>query len=356
MERGREVVEAFLREAHDAFNEGDWRSGGTRAEHAVRAARLIGDPFLIVRALYCEHRGLWHVDPGAAIVRFTEILALAEAPDTRDKLDNESAAWYVGWTYCLLVEALTTQTSTSYAKLLDVLDAGEQWRSAAGRHEWRATFLYERARVHGELGDYQRAYDLMREAIDAWSPGVPGRKIRDFRYWAGWYLRELGRRDEARSHFEAVLDDQSAKEGDRARAQRALALCVLDDRQNECALDHAKAALSLAEASNWTRTILDCMDTLVKAHQAAGNLDEAWRVACDCLERARRIGSVRKLYFAEYIAIEVALDRGDKSAARRLLKDLREHASAFDRAAGGTRRSRSIAALYRRLGDTPAPA
>lgn len=356
MARGSEVVTVFIREADAAFDERNWGRGVARAERAVRAARLIGDALLIVRALYCEARGLWNLDRGAAVVRYTEILALAEAPDTRDKLDNASAAWYVAYAYCLLVDALLTQTSTPYTKLLDVLDVGEQWRSAAGRHEWRATFLYTRARVHGELGDYQEAYDLTREAIDAWSPGTPGRQISAIQYLAGWYLRELGRRSEARSHFGTVLDDQSANDEDRALAQRGFALCALDDRQRNDALRHAKAALQLAEASNQPGTILNCMDTLVKAHRAAGDPDEAWRVACDSLGRARRDGHVKQLYFAEFRVIEVALDRGDKSAARRLLKDLREHAGEFDRAEGGTRRSRAITALYRRLGDTPTPA
>ena len=83
--------------------------------------------------------------------------------------------------------------------------------------------------------------------------------------------------------------------------------------------------------------------------RATHDLDGAWQAATRHLEAARRVGGHYSLYYAVRDAVDVALDRADLEAARRLLADLDTHAAAIDATAATTTHNDETAQRHHRL-------
>lgn len=349
---GREAVEALITEANAALQDGRSRQAREAAEGAVRAAESIGDAYALVRALNCERRTLWKLgDCEGAMASDTKILTMASDSATCDEMACPPADWYVAKSYANWVEAALKQTGVQYRALLDVLDDAERWLAAIGRSDWRAGILYERAKVHGYLGDYDKAIGYAEESLKEWSSDAPCHSIGDHQIALAWRLFDACRESDAAAHWEAVLDDGSSTGYERECSFRGLALCALDAGRAEDALRYATQAMRLAEAIDDKLEICGVMHTLVRAHLATGDLDESWRVAARYLDTARRDGHDRALYYAELTVVDLALDRGDFATASGLMDKLKEHGLAIDQAEGQTRKAVEVARRYRRLAN-----
>ena len=82
-----------------------------------------------------------------------------------------------------------------------------------------------------------------------------------------------------------------------------------------------------------------------------GDLEAAWQAATRYLEAAGRVGGHHRPYYAARTAVDIALDRSDLPAAKRLLGELHEHAAALDAATGTTRYTGETARCHQRLAD-----
>lgn len=67
-----------------------------------------------------------------------------------------------------------------------------------------------------------------------------------------------------------------------------------------------------------------------------GDLPAAEQAAARHLEAAQRIGGHHRSFYAVRDVLDVALDRGDRDIAQRLLEELDEHAAALDATVGDT--------------------
>jgi tetratricopeptide (TPR) repeat protein len=317
----------------------------------VEAAQALGDPGLLVRALDAEAAGLRMLgDDPAALARYTRILALAEDPSARHRLDGEAAASAVFRAHVYWVECALFTTGIPHRELFAVLDAADAWLAATGRRDWRAGVLLERALLHRRLGQTGAAVAAAEEALAAHRPGAPGSTLAGCRFQLGDILREAGRHADAEPHYRAILDDPAATAYDRKAAHQGLARCAVAAGRAGEARGHADAAVALAEPLG-DESLCTALDALVAACRAAGNLDAARRAADRYVDAARRVGGHYRPYYAVRAAVDVALDRADLDVARGLLADLDRHATALDKAGGTIRYTAWAAERRRRLAE-----
>lgn len=325
------AIETLIEHARDLFHEGRHRPAAEAAARAAQAADQIENPALLVRALETEANVLrMQGEHGAALTRYTRVLAVAEDTGTRIRLEQPAALMavagaFLGWVTCARsVRGIQTR------QLLDVLEAGERYLHPIGRTPWRAALLLQRASIHDELGDFDTAVALGEEALAAHEPGPGGYSLAGHRRVLGQLLRRAGRPEEAEPLYQAALEDHGALPDDRVAALEGLARCALDRGDAIAAQRHAAAALEEAEpfGDEYVRTPLSA---LVQAHQDAGDLDAAAPAAARYLDVARRLGSYAVLFSAIRSVVTVALDRGQIDNVAQLLSEMAEHAAVLDR-------------------------
>ena len=325
----------LVNEAWRAYEEGRYQQAQSAARRAVDAAMELDDVTLLVRGLRVEADSLTHLgDYRAALARYTRIMGLAEDPSTRDKLNGVRAAEVVAASYWSWVSCARYLSEIGVRDLFRVLDAGERWLVATGHQDWRAAILSERASVHRQLREMDEAVANAQEALAVKEQyrAAPGFTLSTHRSQLGDALRSAGRSAEAVPHYQAILADPAATTWGRDAAHIGLTWCSLDRRDFALAIQHARAAVQLAERLG-DDALCVSLDALAAACRLAGDLAEAWRVAERYLEMAGRIGGDDRPYHAARSAVDVALDRGDVAAAARLLHDMERHATALDAAA-----------------------
>ena len=344
-------------EAWDAYREGRFQQALAAADRAIEAAGQLDDPVLLVRALRIEATTLHLMgDNAAALARYTRIMGLAEDPATSGRLDDPNAAEAVADAYWGWVASARRVTGIPVRELFQVLDAGERWLAATGHRDWRASILSERALVHRMLGERGAAIAAAEEAlaVAVQHPDAPGAVLNAHRFQLGDVLQEAGRAAEAAQHYQAILDDPGAAPWDRHVAHQGLAWCALDAGDPATARREARAAVLLAEPLG-DEALCPDLDVMAEACRADGDLEAAWQATTRYLEAAGRIGGHYRPYYAARTAVDIALDRSDLPAAKRLLGDLDEHAAALDAATGTTRYTGETARRHQRLADLAEP-
>jgi tetratricopeptide (TPR) repeat protein len=319
----------------------------------VEAAGQLDDPVLLVRALEAEASALQLMgDDAAALARYTRILGLAEDPASSGRLDHPLAAEAVADAYWSWVACARFVTGIPVQELYRVLDAAERWLAATGHRDWRAGILNERALTHRRLGKLDAAVAAAEEALalKIQYPDAPGYTLNGLRYQLGDILREAGRAAEAAPHYQAVLADPAATPWGRRVAHQGLAWCALAAGDPAAARREAHTAVLLAEPLG-DDALCNSLHVLAEACRADGDLDAAWQAATRYLEAAARIGGHNRPYYAARTAVDIALDRSDLAAARRLLGELDEHAVALDATTGNTTRTGDTARRHQRLAD-----
>jgi tetratricopeptide (TPR) repeat protein len=350
------AVELLLKEAWAAVYAGRCRPAVTAAGWAVLRAEELDDPALLARALVAEADALRLLgDHAAALARYSKVLALANDPALADRLAGEPAAWAVAQAHMTWVECGRFVTGISVRELFGVVDAALRWMTATGRWDWRAGVLAQRACIHRRLGELDEAVAAMRDSLAAHRRGVPGYTRAALCVELGDILCEMGRHDQARPEYEAVLDDPHATSYDRAAAHAGLARYAVAASDPDAGHPHAIAAVGLAEALG-DAIICQAAEALAAVCRAGGDLDGAWQAATRGLEAAGRIGGHYRLFHATRVAVDVALDRGDLDTAGRLLADLDVHAVALEASDGTGTWTREAARRRERLAQLKAKA
>jgi hypothetical protein len=187
-------------------------------------------------------------------------------------------------------------------------------------------------------------------AVAMQHPDAPGFTLGTYRFQLGDILREAGRAAEAAPHYQAILADPAASPWARNNAHRGLAWCALAAGDAGAARREARTGVQLAEALG-DDALCGSLDVLAEACRAEGDLDAAWNTATRHLEAADRVGGHYRPYYGARAAVDIALDRADLDAARRLLGELDQHAEAMDATAGGTTYASQTARRRERLAD-----
>ncbi len=352
-ELGAWAAGLLVDEAWAAYSEGRYQQALAAAGRAVEAAGQLDDPVLLVRALQVQAATLRLMgDYAAALARYTRIMGLAEDPATSGRLDDSRAAKAAADAYPSWVEAARYVTGIPVRELFGVLDAADRWLTTTGHRDWRANILLERALVHNWLGETEAAVAAAEEALAVaiQHPDAPGFTLNAFRYQLGYILREAGRAAQAAPHYQAVLDDPDATSWQRSNAHGGLAQCALAAGDSGTARREARTAVLLAEPLG-DNALCTSLDALAEACRADGDLDAAWQAATRYLEAAGRVGGHNRPYFAVRKAVDVALDRADLAAARRLLDELDEHAAALEADTGRTIYASQTARRRQQLAD-----
>ena len=121
-----EVVSLFLAEAETACDDGQFGRAMSAAGRAVTAAGQAGDPLLLIRALGTERMILRSSgDYGGALVRSTQILALADDPATAGRLTGPTATRVIASAYLEFVFSGRMHGRMPLRELLKVLDTAE---------------------------------------------------------------------------------------------------------------------------------------------------------------------------------------------------------------------------------------
>jgi hypothetical protein len=340
------AVQTLIRHANDLTRADRYGPALAAAERAVQAAERLDDPALLVQALDAEADPLWtRGEYGAALARYTRILAIAEDTGSRDRLDQPDALKAVARAYSNWVACALHTGGIRVRELFGVLDAGERYLRSIGRMQWRAGLLLERAGLYDQLGEHDAAVAAGREALAAYQPdGVYS--LAGHRRQLGHFLRRAGRADEAEPLYQAALDDPDTAPYERWSALYGLAWCALDRGDTPAGRRHATAAVREAEPLG-DDALSYALAALIQACRDAGDLDTAAAAATRKLEVARRLGGHSNLYYALDWAVAVALERGERDTATELLNELDEHAAALD-ADTGTSTTAEAAAWYRR--------
>ncbi|MBM2617899.1 hypothetical protein JIG36_20285 [Actinoplanes sp. LDG1-06] len=279
-------------------------------------------------------------DHGSALGVYTRVLASAARNPARPPW--EVAAAHMHWVESARFAGVPLRS------LFPVLDAAERYLDSIGRPEWRGGLLIQRAATHRELAEWDEAVAAAEEALAAYVPGAPGATLTTIRYRLGDILVGAGRHYDAVPHFRAVLDDPGAGATGRYRARVGLSRCALSRWHPHDAVRHATAAVREAEPLGDEALRLP-LDALVAAQRATRDTEAATATAARLLDAARRLGSAYAIFFALRAATDVALDRGDPRAARDLLTELEQEATALDEANGHRRRSAEAGKRARRL-------
>jgi tetratricopeptide (TPR) repeat protein len=333
-----------------ALQEGRYSDAQRSADRAIQAAEKIGNPELLVRALLEEQTALRMAgDFGAAMVRSTRILAMAEDPATRDAFNHRPLARAVSHAYTDWIAAARMDSRNNLKQMLKLLDVADRWLSATGHSDWRSSVLLQRAAILSRLDNEEKAISLAQEALATYSIGSPGYSLASHHAVLGRLLAQDDRHSEARRHFQAILDDPAADANARVSGYIGLTYCALDADQPREATRYAEMAVSLAENCSEDETAF-ALDGLVRALRKTGDRDGAWSAATREFELAQRTGRYR-LYYAVKSMVDVALDRGDLEMALKLIEDLDEHAAALDAAQGSSKFSRGVARRRRLAGQ-----
>lgn len=355
------AAELLISEAWDAYLEGRLPRARDAAQRGVEAAELAGDLAVLVRALRVEGSVLHYSgDHAAALVRYTRVLALAGDQANAGRLSGSRAVWAVADTYVSWVETARMLSTIGVRDLFGVLDAGEQWLTAAGHRDWRSDLLLARAMVHQSLEEPGAAVSLAREALalKIQHPETPSFRLASYQSNLADMLCEAGLSAEAQPHYQAILDDPDSALPFQRIARTGLARCALAAGDMATALAEARAAVALAESLG-DIALCNGLHVLTRACRVSGDLDAAWREATRYLEVAGRTGSHYRQFYATRLAVDIALDRCDLAAARPLLAELEGHAAAMDTSTGLRVHADEAAARQQRaaeLASKPAPA
>jgi tetratricopeptide (TPR) repeat protein len=353
---GAQAAGLLIDEAWGNHDEGRYQAAVAAASRAVEAARLLDDPVLLVRALEVEASALLMMgDYQASLAGYTRILGLAEDPATSGRLDDPQAAEVVAAAHWNWVQCARFVTGIPVRELFRVLDAAERWLAAAGRRDWRAAVLYQRAHTHRWLGEDDAAVAAAEEALAVATqhPDAPGYTLGSYRSSLGHTLRDAGRAAEAVPHYRAILADPAGPH-ERSAAHEGLAQCALAAGDPKTARREAGTAVLLAESLGDDALCL-ALGALAEACQADGDLEAAWQVASRYLGAARRVGGHYRPFYAAQMAVDIALDRGDLTEAERLLMEMEEHAAALDASTGNTMMTDEVAQRRQWLADAERP-
>ena len=240
--------------------------------------------------------------------------------------------------------------------LLTVLAEGEAYVRSIGRPGWRAGLLQQKARVLNNLGRRDEAIGVAEEALslELRDGGGPGSRLPCHRWSLGDLLRNAGRHDDARGHYQAVVDDSTCHPYDRMAAVQGLARCALAAGDAALARKHAAEAVRLSEGMG-DNALAPPLAALVAACLAEGDLPAARAAAERSLQGARRLGDAYRLYFALRNAADVALDEKDAARARAFVDEAEPHAEALDRQRGSTTFRGDIQRLRERLAKPEKP-
>jgi tetratricopeptide (TPR) repeat protein len=337
-ERAAQATELLIGEAWSAHQEGRYQAALAAAGRAVEAAQQLDDPVLLIRALRAEATATRQTGNfPAALASYTRILGLAEDSANRGRLDDRRAAEAIGVAHWDWVECARFVTGIPVRELFGVLEAAERWLAATGHLDWRAGVLSQRASVHDSLGEADAAIAAAEEALalKIHHPNAPGYTLSTHRYMLGYMLRAAGRAAESEPHYRAVVADPAARSWDRYVAHEGLAHCALEARDLDAARREARTAVLLAESLS-DDALCTSLHVLAEVYRADGDLEGAWQAATRYLASAEHVGGHNRPYYAVRIAVDVALDRSDLTAAERLLGELEGHAAALD-ASTGTR-------------------
>jgi hypothetical protein len=166
----------------------------------------------------------------------------------------------------------------------------------------------------------------------------------------GGHLLKARRPGEAAEQYEAALAEADANVWDQSTAHCGLADCAMSAGDPIRAVHEARLAVQIAEplGDSW---LVESTVTLAMACSAAGDFDAGWQAASRSMDAAARIGNHHYSFAAALVAVDVALDRDDLTAARQLLGELDSHAAPLDAATGTTRRADEVAARRNRYAE-----
>ncbi|MFC7593261.1 tetratricopeptide repeat protein [Nonomuraea antimicrobica] len=178
----------------------------------------------------------------------------------------------------------------------------------------RAFFLANLGVVNTKLGRYEEAAACVLRALDI-QTGL-GNRFAEMLCLvnAGWIYTLSGRLPDARDHLErglALGRQLGAKEAE-ARALYLLADCLRRQDENTAALTGARRALVLARQIQDADAESQTLNVLGQVHHALGDPE----AARDCYGQVLRLGLEVKAVPAHRGLGRLALDEGDRAAAR----------------------------------------
>ncbi len=166
----------------------------------------------------------------------------------------------------------------------------------------------------------------------------------------GQLLRKAARFEEARTLYQAALDDPNSHPGDRLAALRGLHGCALSTGDLTAARRFAEEAVRVAEPMG-DSAVFRALGSLTDACFAQGDLVGARSAADRALSAARRGSDIQGLFFALHRSANVALAEGNLERARADILEAQPHAEAMDRARGRTLHGDALSELRGRLAE-----
>jgi tetratricopeptide (TPR) repeat protein len=297
---------------------------------------------------------LMHIDgdDAGALSRLTRVLSLASQPQLREGLRDSTAVFAVVQAHIYFVDFAADDAAVHVSKLLDVLDAAEEFLEATGFEHWRDGVLASRASIVFDLGRGEEALEMIREAIDLGTRNddrAPGTTLATKRRKPLRFLRKLERFDEAEDCARQLLADPTIQGRDRLSVYNQLGHLLLETGGSvDVAIRLAEQGVELAESISLNAQCA-LLGLLFEALEADGQFERAARAAERHLELAehRGVKGNRRAAYEDMAAAHINL--GELDAAEGYLDKAEELAKRLDAATERTDRQDDVARVRRRL-------
>jgi DNA-binding CsgD family transcriptional regulator len=246
-----------------------------RAAAGLRGDTAAGRALLAMRA----YRWYWPVTKSAEEV-VCELERLLRKGDLLDDLTPDSALY--SWV------ALAFWYAERVPRALELLDAGEGRARRRGAVPLLAMVLNARSRILASLGEFEQAYEVMREVVELDLEGPVRYGVPTVAGVLVMPLVELGRLDQARVEFErhAPREGHVGPIGSLHAARMALHLA-----EGRIELAVADAEELLERLRGRRHSGLRLKDAAAETLLAAGQRERAAAVAAEGLEAAERWGA-----------------------------------------------------------------
>ena len=302
-----------LRDARALTNAGRYREAVVLIAPEAERLRRSGPRPAAIRATLLESRALLGDE------RRDEALQRARwAVETIDKEPylGDAFASLVVESHFTFAHTASVHDGVPLEQAAAAIDQGFAYLKQQQLLAWRAGLVFLRSKLLAKAND-PAALPTLRAAVVAkrLNPVSPGPSLESLLRNLGSALQDAGEFDEARH----ILEELRAKESSSASERLAVALQLVHDAT--AARDSARAVASLEEATDEARSLgpsfrLAALGAAVDVWLLVGDRPRAQACADEGLEIAQTLGRPTLLALARQDAFDVAIELGDRTAAR----------------------------------------
>jgi len=250
----RRAIELLISDAWELNSADRYSQALVEAERALKAARELRDAGLIVRALVQQASANRLLDDSAAaMVAYVEIFKLAKDPENESALQNSAAALAVGSAYLGFILVVRLRATSSKEQLFALLEKADTWFVSTGHAHWRAGLMLQRAEVHLDSHEYDKALEDAQVAYETYDASGPGFSRAYFHNCLRRALLAVKQGDKAAEHFRAVLEAPNRSPHDSMLSNFYLSDYHEQAKRTEYAVSHLDEAVLLSEECDGRR-------------------------------------------------------------------------------------------------------